>query len=75
VAGGAVLLDTCAGGIDGPAGAGTRPEAGILRLASKPITRGTSFRLIEDAGFEILPEMLRLTSFVAGGVFPRNVCR
>ena len=35
---------------------------------------GISFRLIEDASFEILSEMLHLTGFEADGVFPRNLC-
>jgi hypothetical protein len=35
---------------------------------------GISFRLIEDASFEILSEMLHPTGFEADGVFPRNLC-
>lgn len=40
----------------------------------QPNAMGISFRLIEDASFEILSEMLHPTGFESDGVFPRNLC-
>jgi hypothetical protein len=59
------------------------PDAPVVgwyphRLAGQsylqPNAMGISFRLIEDASFEILSEMLHPTGFESDGVFPRNLC-
>jgi hypothetical protein len=47
---------------------------GRSTLTCSPMQLGISFRLIEDASFEILSEMLHPTGFEADGVFPRNLC-
>ena len=51
-----------------------RAPGGRSTLTYSSMRCGISFRLIENASFEILSEMLHPTGFEADGVFPRNLC-
>lgn len=61
-------------GLDMPASRRVSNWAGGHLSPAAQITCRISFRLIENAGFEIFPEMLNPIGFIADGVFPCNLC-
>lgn len=73
LAGESVPPDTCAS--SGHACFQASNRAGSHLSPAAPIARRISSRLIEDAGFEIFPEMLNPIGFIADWVFPCNLCR